>query len=788
MYEKFDIIISVAVFMHLNVKQIQKVIKNMKPKFFNEGEVMSKITEEQIKDVYNKLMKYSNKDLQVFQNKTQSHIVNKVKTIILDEANFNWNETSLSDYINTIIYMIKGQVFARTVNSFAEQYFIHMLHKDFGENIYKNAQRSLQLHKEYYKKIIEESKLKKIIKIFRKKWDTTNELWKQEYINGLSKSYRGLKINISFGIGARISNPDKFPYINFLKDDFKTNKGIYPFIAYHYRDGYFEIGLGISRDNEPDVTQIILDAIDNYQSKNIFVDDIDKVITTINEVIDAFENIVNNEDRKNKNNNQNIYIPNQNQSKNQILYGPPGTGKTYNTINKAIEIIEDRKLTTEELENRERLKNRFDEYKKAGQIEFITFHQSYGYEEFIEGIKADINNNDEIIYTKEDGIFKKFTLEAIISTIQITRESVKTIGFDEVYDGLLEKIINGEIGSLSSKTANDIVVSGITKNGNINFKHKDGNKKYLVSKARLKKLFEYFNVKEKFDSISNINEEFRKVIGGCNTSAYWAVLNYIHTNNIEDEYQDIDIENMTEIEQKELIENYLKTHQSERKQKDHIKNYILIIDEINRGNISKIFGELITLLEDSKRISAKDELKVSLPYTNDLFGIPQNLYLLGTMNTADRSIALLDTALRRRFEFVEMMPDLETLKDIEVEGVDIYALLEAINKRIEYLYDRDHTIGHAYFIELKEDDKNNLPTLSNIFKNKIIPLLQEYFYDDWEKINLVLNNNGFIKNKSYNQKELFSNCNLEEFDDEKIIYQLDKDALENKDNYIKIYQ
>ena len=179
----------------------------------------------------------------------------------------------------------------------------------------------------------------------------------------------------------------------------------------------------------------------------------------------------------------------------------------------------------------------------------------------------------------------------------------------------------------------------------------------------------------------------------------------------------------------------------------NIKNYILIIDEINRGNISKIFGELITLIEPSKRIGAEEEIRVKLPYSGDSeepFGVPQNLYILGTMNTADRSIALMDTALRRRFEFIEMLPDLEVLNDLLVDGINIKLMLEKINQRVEYLYDKDHTIGHAYFMSLKENA--TLEELENIFKNKIIPLLQEYFYDDWEKILMVLGN-GFIEKK-----------------------------------------
>ena len=153
------------------------------------------------------------------------------------------------------------------------------------------------------------------------------------------------------------------------------------------------------------------------------------------------------------------------------------------------------------------------------------------------------------------------------------------------------------------------------------------------------------------------------------------------------------------------------------------ENYVFIIDEINRGNISKIFGELITLIEDSKRAGRKEEASAILPYSGKKFSVPQNVYIIGTMNTADRSIALMDTALRRRFSFVEMMPDTGCLENIVVEGINIAKVLDVINKRITYLYDREHTIGHAFFMKLHEEP--TMEKLAEIFEKSIIPLLQE---------------------------------------------------------------
>ena len=308
---------------------------------------------------------------------------------------------------------------------------------------------------------------------------------------------------------------------------------------------------------------------------------------------------------------------------NTILFGPPGTGKTWEAVSCAVAIIDGEDLEELAEWERETIKRRFEALKSEGRVEFVTFHQNYAYEDFIEGIRPRLNRN-ELTYELHDGIFK-------------------------------------QISSRASDSPKE-------------------------------------------------------------------------------------------------------------------ERHVLIIDEINRGNIAKIFGELITLIEPSKRLGGEDRTEVKLPYSGDEFGVPSNLYLVGTMNTADRGIALLDRALRRRFDFIEKMPDLRHV-DTNIEGVDGRAMLKAMNERITRRLDREHQIGHTYLIGIKTLDE-----LAEAFQRRIMPLLQEYFYDDWTKIRLVLGRNPFICEAGTSNPDVESDRSVLE------LLPHDDDRWRQVDSYQRIYE
>ncbi|HIC9256667.1 TPA: McrB family protein [Campylobacter jejuni] len=434
--------------------------------------------------------------------------------------------------------------------------------------------------------------------------------------------------------------------------------------------------------------------------------------------------------------NKKILIENQNIPLNQILYGPPGTGKTYHTIDKALEIL------GENLENRDEKKAKFDEYVKNGQIVFTTFHQSYGYEEFVEGIKPRIDskeNSKEVEYEIKDGIFKELCKKALDNykvSLLTQEEFVKSEDLENKIEIFLDELVDQQ------KFIEKIQSGG--------FKLEEYNEKYRIitddTNANL-----YLNL----EIFKTLLENKDKIINGRSIKQ---ILNNKHRRQIDSYYFQL-VKLFKEREQDYKVDN-------NPSEKPELKPYIIIIDEINRGNVSKIFGELITLIEPSKRIGEKEELKVTLPYSGEKFGVPKNVYIIGTMNTADRSITSLDTALRRRFEFVEMMPDVSKLS-MDCEGINLQELLKAINTRIEYLLDREKTIGHAFFVSVE-----NLEDLKKVFQNKIIPLLQEYFYNDYALINAVLNDNDMIFEDKKDDKYLQKIKNLDSVNSERSIYNI----------------
>lgn len=417
---------------------------------------------------------------------------------------------------------------------------------------------------------------------------------------------------------------------------------------------------------------------------------------------------------------------------NQILYGPPGTGKTYSTVQRAVCTIEGEDVTGERYES---LLKRYNQYKKQGRIASITFHQSYGYEEFVEGIKPVIGEGEtpSLAYTIEDGIFKAFCDHA-------KEENVLKIPVH-----LLNQ--SPSVWKVSLYGAGENVIKTDCFENNrirISFYETDN-----YAKTILDAFMNEMKVGDVVLSLYNNKEiDGIGIITGTATdledvktyhrarSVHWIVTNVrinilAYNNNKVLTTETVYRLPSTTLEMIEDMVTQLRAASG--------KPHVFIIDEINRGNISKIFGELITLIEPAKRLGEREGTTVQLPYSKQEFGVPSNIYLLGTMNTADRSLALLDTALRRRFTFIEMLPEPDRLKDILVEGIDISGILRKINERIEVLYDREHTIGHAYFMPL--EDAPTLEHLAKIFSTKIVPLLQEYFYSDYEKIRLVLGDN-----------------------------------------------
>ena len=449
---------------------------------------------------------------------------------------------------------------------------------------------------------------------------------------------------------------------------------------------------------------------------------------------------------------------------NMILYGPPGTGKTYNTVYYAVAICEGKPFEEVREENYSDVLERYNKLRREERILFTTFHQSYGYEEFIEGIRpvmANDENSGELEYVITDGIFKSIcnaarTPEgiAVNHNASIWFVRLKDSGDNELKR---ECFNDGEIRFDGPENPED----GFSWEYERISKMKPGD--YVLSYGGKSVYVDGIGVVEDED----LYYDHEKTSYKWTRKVTWLVKNkLIDVREINGNYYlpNFVIAAMSHMKLSDLL--HVVEQNGGKGFHENTKNYVIIIDEINRGNISKIFGELITLIEDTKRAGAEEEMEAVLPYSGESFSVPSNVYILGTMNTADRSIALMDTALRRRFEFVEMMPEPKVLEKLEIgtitvdgEELNVAKMLTIINERIEYLFDREHTIGHAFFTKLKDDP--SIDTLANIFKKNVIPLLQEYFYEDYEKIQLVLGDNEkedeykFILDKKVELKQIF---------------------------------
>ena len=360
------------------------------------------------------------------------------------------------------------------------------------------------------------------------------------------------------------------------------------------------------------------------------------------------------------------------QAKNIILYGPPGTGKTYNSIDKAVEIASPERFN---FNNHKVNKGVFDELRRNGQIEFVTFHQNYSYEDFVVGISPDVTSGT-LRFDKREGIFKQLAERAKQNWLTATNKKEITIDFNFVFNSFFAKLIEEEVKEveipMKSKGYKFKVTSIDIDEGRIKFTKQSGGTGHDLLVKNLKAIYE-----GSLDyGVEGLGVYYNPLV--------------------------------------EHLKEFAETLEPQNSAEEELKRFVLIIDEINRANISKVFGELITLLEDDKRLGEENELKITLPNGEKEFGVPPNLYIIGTMNTADKSIALIDIALRRRFEFIGYYPEYEMLN--EEESLLLKKVNEAVFKEKK---SADYLIGHAYFMKGQ--------TIQIVLQNKVVPLLMEYF-------------------------------------------------------------
>ena len=401
---------------------------------------------------------------------------------------------------------------------------------------------------------------------------------------------------------------------------------------------------------------------------------------------------------------------------NQIFYGPPGTGKTYHTVNAALEIIGG-ELSSNEDENRKRYNKLLEE----GQIAAVTFHQNYDYTDFIEGIKPTLDDDvsEGIQYALVPGVFRLIATKAETNRLESHQSSPEAAANNALFQAYAE-MITEELFDKPSVALPDTkwYIKNIKLKPDDTYGLKisaDECSPVSLSLSTAASFYQEYKL-GKIKKYRDLPSKNKSIQGHHGNATYY--LSLLHS--------------IKAFEQQSSVQ-FAQTQPRPK------KNYVLVIDEINRGNVSAVFGELITLLEENKRLGNREATQVTLPYSKETFGVPNNLYIIATMNTADRSIAILDTALRRRFHFTEMMPKPWLLKTTR-DGIDCKQLLEAINLQICNLHDREKQIGHSYLMNVE-----SVQDVATVFKQQILPLLQEYFFDDWEKIYQVLNRSPLLR-------------------------------------------
>lgn len=464
---------------------------------------------------------------------------------------------------------------------------------------------------------------------------------------------------------------------------------------------------------------------------------------------------------------------------NLIFYGPPGTGKTYRTALEAVRLCDG-----DTPEERSDLMRRYGELEREGRIGFVTFHQSFSYEDFVEGLRpetaaSEISGSAGFRLEPRKGVFRE--MAALADQARLAAAAPQRVGGLDLAGRRFWKMGQGTIGAedhiYDEAIEGNYVVLGW--GGDVDWSdpaYED------IGAVRAK----WAEVGPPDSQPSNVSQlhPFRSemkqgdiIIVPYGNTAFRAIGevtgDYAFVPTAEGEYNhrrkvkwllvldeplpsdsivegNFTMRTLYPINPRRIrIEAVSRlvggAGEADTGAPGAAPAFVLVIDEINRANISKVFGELITLLEADKRLGMENEIRVKLPYSGETFGVPANLHLIGTMNTADRSIALLDTALRRRFTFEEIMPEPELLKSATRRtGVDLVAVLKTMNERIEYLFDREHQVGHAFFMAC--EDRHDVDA---VMRDRVIPLLQEYFFEDWSRLAMVLGEREGVKDGAF---------------------------------------